>query len=83
MNDDVYYDEYTGPTERLSIGAILASAGEQPPIERDYTFYIVGALLVAAGWYARGLFAIAYDYHLLVLVTIVACYIVASRPRED
>ncbi len=79
MNDEVYYDEHTDPTERLSIGAILASASHQPVIVRDYSFHIIGALLVAAGWYARELFAIAYDYHLLMLVTIVACYIVASR----
>jgi hypothetical protein len=37
---------------------------------------IGGALL---GWYARGLLAMPYDYRLLMLVTIVACFIVASR----
>ncbi len=72
MNDEVYYDEYTGPTERLSIV-------REQPIERDYLFHFIGALLVLAGWYAHGLFAVAYDYRLLMLVTIVACYIVASR----
>ena len=48
----------------------------------DYASFITGAVLVLAGWYARGLFAIAYDYHLLMLLTIVACYIVASRRYE-
>ena len=77
MIDEVYCDEHS--TEHLSIGAILASASEQQPTQRDYSFHFIGAVLVALGWYARELFAIAYDYHLLMLVTVVACYVVASR----
>lgn len=50
-----------------------SSAQNQP----DYSLYLVGALLVAVGWVARGLFP--SDYTVLAWLVPVVTFIVASR----
>lgn len=85
-----YYDARTTETERLTeklhIGAILASASNNylPADARPLTaaLLLIMAGAIKFGWELRALFAIPYDYHQLAWLVPLACFFVVWGNRR-
>lgn len=84
----IFQEDYyqAAPTERLHIGAILASASnsylptDARPLTAALLLIVAGAVKI--GWEARELFAMPYDYHQLAWLIPLACALVAWGNRK-
>lgn len=81
-----YRDARTSETERLHIGAILASASnaylptDARPLTAALLLIVAGAIKL--GWELRALFAMTIDYHQLAWLVPLACFLVAWGNRR-
>jgi hypothetical protein len=63
-NESYYRDGCTSETERLPITTALLPTRPAPIVAG----VLIGLGIFLLGWHMRELFALTYDYHLLVLV---------------